>query len=297
MHGPGITMIEVIVVAGVERHLAPVVEAHRHRVSPDGLDGPERAVLHFETAVVLQEVQPVSGGEISGPARRLDPMVDVELASLLAVLSGELVELLHFVAAVGQHDLGLAGLALAASLPSLHHSRDGFALRLVTVNMPMRIVLPQRWQRLATGQLLRRLPLPVDLLTSDLAQLVRADMLPNGPQGRTRLDGLQLLCVSDEHHLGASLLDVLHHPLHLPGADHAGLVDDEHVLAGSARRGLSSRRTPSSPTSARLSRSLSAVLRPPCQRAPRLSLGSPALPTPRGPPRACSSCPCLHVPR
>ena len=232
MHGTGIAMIEVVVVAGVEGHLATIVEAHRHRVSPDGLDGPERAVLHFDAAVVLQEVQPVSGSEISSPARCLDPMVDAELVLLLAVLSGELVELLHFVAAIGQHDLRLFGLALAALLPGLHDSRDGLVLRFVAMHMSMHIVLPQRRQRLAAGQLLRRFALPVDLLTPNFAQLVRADMLPDSSQGRARVDGLKLLGVSDEHHLGAGVLDVLHHPLHLPGADHAGLVDDEHVSIG-----------------------------------------------------------------
>ena len=49
-------------------------------------------------------------------------------------------------------------------------------------------------------------------------------------EGRAGLDGLQLLHIADEDDLGASPLRMAQHPLHLARADHAGLIDDQHIV-------------------------------------------------------------------
>ena len=52
----------------------------------------------------------------------------------------------------------------------------------------------------------------------------------NPPKRRPGFDGLQLLRVSDQHHLGLVLLGHLEHPRELARADHAGFIDDEHIV-------------------------------------------------------------------
>ena len=52
------------------------------------------------------------------------------------------------------------------------------------------------------------------------------------PEGRARLDGLQLLRIADQHHLGPGICGMRQHALELPRADHARLVDHEDVARG-----------------------------------------------------------------
>src|SRR3546814_17775087 len=49
------------------------------------------------------------------------------------------------------------------------------------------------------------------------------------PERRARLDRLQLLRVADQHDLGAGVGRMGQYALHLAGADHASLVDNENV--------------------------------------------------------------------
>src|SRR3546814_18482299 len=53
--------------------------------------------------------------------------------------------------------------------------------------------------------------------------------LAKQPDRRARLDRLQLLRVTDQDHLRAGVSGFAQHPLELARADHAGLVDDQHV--------------------------------------------------------------------
>ena len=62
-----------------------------------------------------------------------------------------------------------------------------------------------------------------------IGDLHRAVPLGDGPKRRTRFDGLKLLGVADQHHLGARGLGGGQHTLHLARADHASLVDHQHV--------------------------------------------------------------------
>ena len=67
------------------------------------------------------------------------------------------------------------------------------------------------------------------MLPANLADLGRAVALGQRAERRARLDRLQLLGVADQHHLRARAFGCRQHPLHLACADHARLVDHQHV--------------------------------------------------------------------
>jgi hypothetical protein len=87
-----------------------------------------------------------------------------------------------------------------------------------------------RLARPARRQRLRRVALPVLALPAYLGDLGRNRGARQRPERRAGLDRLQLLGVADQHDLRARLLGMRRqHPLHLARADHAGLVDHQHV--------------------------------------------------------------------
>ncbi len=71
--------------------------------------------------------------------------------------------------------------------------------------------------------------LPVLMLPANLVDLGRAVALGKRAERRTGLDRLQLLGVTDKNDLRPCPLGFRQHPLHLARADHAGLVDHQHV--------------------------------------------------------------------
>lgn len=81
----------------------------------------------------------------------------------------------------------------------------------------------------AGRQLARGIALPTFGLPSDLGDLDCTMTLGDRAERGAGLDRLQLLDIADEDHLGLALARFGQHPLHLPRADHPGLVDDEHM--------------------------------------------------------------------
>src|SRR3546814_8658232 len=71
--------------------------------------------------------------------------------------------------------------------------------------------------------------LPALMLAANLRNLDAAMPFVDRPERRTRLDGLQLLRVADQHDLGAGVGGMGQYALHLAGADHASLVDHQHI--------------------------------------------------------------------
>jgi len=78
-------------------------------------------------------------------------------------------------------------------------------------------------------QIARGVALPVLALAAHLADLCTAVAFVDGTERRTRLDGLQLQRITDQHHLSPGLRRMGQHALHLPRTHHAGLVDDKHI--------------------------------------------------------------------
>src|SRR3546814_6546430 len=71
--------------------------------------------------------------------------------------------------------------------------------------------------------------LPVLMLPANLADLGRAVALGKGPERRPGLDRLQLLGIAAKDHLRAGPFGLGQYELHLARADHARLVDPQHV--------------------------------------------------------------------
>ena len=69
-------------------------------------------------------------------------------------------------------------------------------------------------------------------LAADGGDFGEAGPLGDGAERRARLDGLQLLAVAHEHHLGAGLAGLGQHAAKLEAADHARLIDHQHVARG-----------------------------------------------------------------
>src|SRR5262249_35270687 len=90
------------------------------------------------------------------------------------------------------------------------------------------------------------LTLPKLALAANTGKLLVAHPLRHGPKCRPCFDRLQLFRVPHEHHLGSSIRSVRYDSLHLPTADHARLVDDEHVPPGKAVMAFAPRLLPRS---------------------------------------------------
>ena len=83
----------------------------------------------------------------------------------------------------------------------------------------------------AGRQIARGVALPVLPLAAHLADLRAAVAFVDRAERRARFDGLQLLRIADQHHLGAGLGGMGQHALQLARADHARLVDHQHIAA------------------------------------------------------------------
>ena len=159
-------------------------------------------------------------------------MVFAQLTGRLTHRPRPHVQVANVVAPVRQHDLPRLGMLLPRRIPP----GDDGRLRVVESGMSLHhagpLVARQRRRREPGRQLARRLLLPVLPLPADLGDLHRPDPLGDRPERRAGLDRLQLLRIPDQHHLRAGSLRVRQQPLHLPRADHPGLVHHQHVARG-----------------------------------------------------------------
>ncbi len=90
--------------------------------------------------------------------------------------------------------------------------------------------------RAMRGERPRGLSLPILTLPADLLQVRKPDPLGDGAKRRTGADGLELFGIANGHDLRAPLLGLDDEAGKLARADHAGLIDHEHVaLAQRAR--------------------------------------------------------------
>ena len=233
--GGRIAVVDLGIVLQVEPHLAAIgaIEAHGEAGSVDLFDGPERAVFHAHGSLVAQEHHAVAWGERPlSLLRPQNPVLAVERAGVAHPAACELIQLRHVGPGVGEHDLAGFRPGLAHGIPAVHEGAAGGFAGLVTPDHAGGLVAVQGSAGSARGQLPRRLPLPVLALAPDFGDLGRAMTLSERPERGAGLDGLELLGVADQHHLGASGVGRRQHPLHLARPDHPGLVDHQHVTRG-----------------------------------------------------------------
>ena len=121
-------MVDAVVIPEVEGDVAPVFGAHRHGSCADLLDSPERAVLHAEAALVLQEHDAIPAGEATFAAFDLQAHVIAQIAGVPHSPARGLVERAHLVVGVGEDDAAALGRRLAVAVPAV----DQIVARLLT---------------------------------------------------------------------------------------------------------------------------------------------------------------------
>src|SRR5207244_8389224 len=84
-------------------------------------------------------------------------------------------------------------------------------------------------RRVAGGELESRVLLPTLRLAAHFGKLCHAALGEDPAKRRARLDRLQLLGVADQDDFRLRLVRYLEHPGELPCADHASLIDHEHI--------------------------------------------------------------------
>ena len=228
--GGGIAVIEMGIVLEVERHGPAGVQPHGHILGGDGLHHAQRAVLDPQPPVILEEHDAVAGGEGTLSALDTDSHIQAQFLPVSQLAAREAVERCNLVIGMGEDDAGFVRRHSPIPVPAI----DQTLARLIPgLRRPDHAVFAVGFQRLAGpagGKLPGRFLLPALPLAADIPDLDMGMTLHQGPESRAGLDGLKLLGVSDQNHLGAMPLGFAQDPLHLAGADHAGFVDYQHVL-------------------------------------------------------------------
>jgi hypothetical protein len=131
-----------------------------------------------------------------------------------------------------QDQLALAGTLLTRGLPGGDHPGPGVLPRRMPVHQAGALVAVERHGSARRRQFLGRRALPVHLLPARLGDRHHPDPIGDRPEGRARLDRLQLLGIADQHQLGPGPVHAIHQPAELARAHHPGLVHYQHVLGG-----------------------------------------------------------------
>ena len=230
--GRGIAVIEVTVEASIDRDgIVGGIEPHLKHAVLQALDRSERAVLDAERALVAQEIQAIADREFFRPELGLNHLGAAELAVLQPPGSRERVELAHIGARVREYQTAALGRLLAVGRPTGQQRRArGLAVRRLH-HGPLTLVSRERKRRVASGELQSRVPLPPLRLASHFSELGDAALGEDAAEGSAGLDGLELLGVADQDNFRFRLVRYLEHPGELPCADHAGLIDHEHIAS------------------------------------------------------------------
>jgi len=229
MNGRRIAMIDMGIVFQVERNAAAIVELHRHAVGRHALDLAQRAVLHAKPALVLQEHDAVAIGELARAPLGRHAHVMPQLASVAQPITRGQVQIPHLDIGMGEDDPGLVGMGKPLRVPAVHQLAPRSQARLGRMGHAMLGIGVDRLAGAARRQRPRRVLLPILMLPANFADLGRAVPLGQRAERRAGLDRLQLLGVADQHDLGPGSLRLRQHALHLARADHARLVDHQHV--------------------------------------------------------------------
>ena len=224
-----IAMVDLVVVLQVKLHGSAIVGLHGHGLRAHLFDGAERAVLHAKAALVLQEHDAIPAGEVSLAALDRHTHLIAQVAGGPHPLARCLVKRADLVVGVGEDDPALLRRRLPVAVPAV----DQIAARLLAgpslVHHAAGAVGFQRSVGFAIGKIARCVALPVLPLATHLADFRPAVALMDRAERRAGFDGLQLLRIADQHDLGAGLSGMGQHAFQLARADHARLVDHQHI--------------------------------------------------------------------
>ena len=197
--GRGIAMVDPIIILEVEANGSAVVGLDGHGLRADLLDGPERAVLYAEPALVLQEHDAVPAGEAALAALDRQAHLIPQITRRPHPFPRSLVEGANLVVGVGEDDPAALRCCLPVAIPAL----DQIAARLLACCRLMHHALGavgfERIAGPAGRQIARGIALPVLALAAHLADFRPAVTFMDGPERRASFDGLQLLDIADQH--------------------------------------------------------------------------------------------------
>ena len=216
--GRGIAMVDPVIILEVEADGSAIVGLHGHALRVDLPDGPERAVLHAKAALIPQKHDAISAGEVAYAAFDRHTHLVAQIAGGPHPLARCLVECLDLVVVVGENDPALVGRDLPVAVPALDQIAARLLAGLGLMHHAAGAIGVKRSTGFAIGEIARGVPLPVLLLAAHFADFRPAVSFVNRAEGRTRLDGLQLLRIADQHDLGASVGSMGQHAFQLASA-------------------------------------------------------------------------------
>lgn len=139
------------------------------------------------------------------------------------------VQRLNLLVGMREDDAARLRIGGPCAIPALNQVPSRIVSRLRHVNVAAPFVAVDRLRCSSGGELPGGAALPLFALPPYVGDLDAAVPLGDRAERGACFDGLKLLGVSDQHDLGAAPFGLGDHALHLARADHAGLVDDEHV--------------------------------------------------------------------
>ena len=102
--GRGIAMVDPVIIPEVEANGSAIVGLHRHGLRADLFDGSQRAVLHAEPALVLQEHDAIPAGEAALAALDREAHLIPQIARSPHPFPRGLIEGAHLVVGVCEDD-------------------------------------------------------------------------------------------------------------------------------------------------------------------------------------------------
>jgi hypothetical protein len=229
----GIAMIDVRIILGVESDIAAIVGAHGHALRRHLLDGAECAVLDAQAPLVAQEHDAVAAGELALAALGADCTTHrCPARHWRAAFRARVIEFAHLVIGVGEDDPRIAGAGLPVAIPALDQlAACGFP-RLGNVHHAAFAIGLNGKTGAPGSKVPRGVLLPAFMLAAHLADFDAAVPFVDRTEGSSGFDGLELLRVADQHNFRACIGGMGEHALHLARADHACLIDHQHVARG-----------------------------------------------------------------
>lgn len=133
---------------------------------------------------------------------------------------------------MGEYDPRAARRILPLAIPALDQLAACRLARVGGMHHAALVIGCNRKPGAPCGKMPRCIALPVVVLAPHLGDLDPAVPLMDRAEGGPCLDRLQLLLIADQHDLCACMGGMGEHALHLARADHASLVDHQHIACG-----------------------------------------------------------------
>ena len=161
--------------------------------------------------------------------RGLDGRIVAQIACPTRLGTRHQVEFANLVIGVSEDDPAGRRITLPRAIPSLDQRLACGLAGAGQVDHAVLVIGPDRFLGPVRREAARGIALPAIMLTPDLCDFDPAVALMESTESGPGFDRLELLRIADQHHLGACIGCAGEDALHLPGANHPGLVDHQHI--------------------------------------------------------------------